>query len=137
MKMIATIKAIDRHPFSYSSSSDGVFSLYQSNGCFNFISHSFLTPFFLLFSFITSRLLHYIRTIAIPVSFVIPTAIITLMHYLFLHLYFKILTVLRLLSCRYASFQCMTIRLEIGIHLIMYTYTAMLFFCIIHRLLSS
>ena len=45
MKIIATIKAIDRHPFSYSSSSDGVFSLYQSNGCFDFISHSFLSPF--------------------------------------------------------------------------------------------
>jgi len=84
MKMIATIKAIDRHPFSYSSSSDGVFSLYQSNGCFNFISHSFLTPFFLLFSFITRQLLHYIRTIAIPVSFIIPTTIITLVHHLFL-----------------------------------------------------
>lgn len=48
---------------------------------------SFLTPFFLLFSFITSRLLHYIRTIAIPVSFIIPTAIITLVHHLFPPIY--------------------------------------------------
>ena len=48
---------------------------------------SFLTPFFLLFSFITSRLFHCIRTITIPVSFVIPTAIITLVHYLFPPIY--------------------------------------------------
>ena len=48
---------------------------------------SFFTPFFLLFSFITSQLLHYIRTIAILVSFVIPTTIITLVHHLSLPIY--------------------------------------------------
>ena len=48
---------------------------------------SFLTPFFLLFSFITRQPLHYIRTIAIPVSFIIPTTIVTLVHHLPLPIY--------------------------------------------------
>lgn len=60
MKIIATIKAIDRHPFSYSSSSDGVFSLYQSNGCFNFISHSFLSPFEEITSTIQPHFVHFL-----------------------------------------------------------------------------
>lgn len=67
MKMIATIKAIDRHPFSYSSSSDGVFSLYQSNGCFDFISRSFLSSLWLYYKLTSSlhtdirnsRIFHY------------------------------------------------------------------------------
>lgn len=126
--MIATIKAIDRHPFRI---------LHLPMVCFRYtnltdVLISFFTPFFLFFSFITRQLLHYIRTFAIPVSFVIPTTIITLVHYLFPPIYIYNTYNFRLLSCCYASFQCVAIHLEIGAYLIMYAYTAMLFFCITH-----